>query len=548
MKPHDTFVELAAISIDFPLPAADRGRLDQHLAGCSTCWRTASALRYDAQVLADLPPVILPERRAAAILDGALHHRRDGNPVRLIVLAVLLGLLIIASIPIGAAMLRRINDDDLFVVVPVPTGALPTNALPTDPSASAAPAYDNGVGLSWARVDLPAAWVPDVGGAAMRGVIAGGPGAIAWGWAYGQAPRIWTTADGGTWEPATVEVPDHPDPDAGNPGTISAITAGGPGYVAVGYYDRLGTGRRGLVWTSVDGRAWALVPSGSQFEHVMLDEVLAWQGGLHLYGQESAGADEGEGLQLAWESPDGETWMPGKLSIPDGFRFSMPILASDRLWAFGFPVDPDLPNGWQQTRWLTSTDGWTWAQADLPRYPGPLFPLADRILTLLQPFPTSGDSAPPDVDSRPEPGVYRSTDATTWEPLWTGRSMEGYDLVEVGGTLVVVGDNSAGDPECWAECQAMGWRSTDGGASWLAVPADRVGGTMTAVVALPDGTLVAIGRLVDDRGSPGQAAWVSIPAAQPPTEAPAEPTPATPAASAGALLGDAWTTSVSNGD
>jgi hypothetical protein len=34
---------------------------------------------------------------------------------------------------------------------------------------------------------------------------------------------------------------------------------------------------------------------------------------------------------------------------------------------------------------------------------------------------------------------------------------------------------------------------------------------MTSVAALPDGTLVAVGRTVDDRGRPSTAAWVSPP-------------------------------------
>ena len=64
MKPHDTFLELAAIAIDFPLAPADRGRLEQHLASCPACARRASAFRGDALALGHLPAVILPERRA----------------------------------------------------------------------------------------------------------------------------------------------------------------------------------------------------------------------------------------------------------------------------------------------------------------------------------------------------------------------------------------------------------------------------------------------------------------------------------------------------
>ena len=158
-------------------------------------------------------------------------------------------------------------------------------------------------------------------------------------------------------------------------------------------------------------------------------------------------------------------------------------------------------------------------------------------MTLLRPFPTSGDSAPPDAADRPAPGLYRSTDGSSWEQLSQGvSSIGGYDLIEVGDTLVVVGDDAAGDPECLADCRnPIGWRSLDGGVTWRAVPADAADGTMTFVAALPDGTLVSVGRLLDDRGSSSPAAWVSIPAVRP-TATPV----ATPAAGSGAQLGDSW--------
>ena len=58
---------------------------------------------------------------------------------------------------------------------------------------------------------------------------------------------------------------------------------------------------------------------------------------------------------------------------------------------------------------------------------------------------------------------------------------------------------------------------------------------MTFVAALPDGTLVSVGRLLDDRGSPSPAAWVS----KPPVRPTATPV-VTPAAGSGAQLGDSW--------
>ena len=143
MKPHDTFLELAAIAIDFPLASADRGRLEQHLAGCAACGRTAHALRGDALAFSHLPPVTLPERRGAEILAAALHPPVVRNPVRLLAIAALLGLLLLGSLAAGAELLRRM-DDDLGVVLPVPSQAAspeagPSAAPSSSPLAPAAP-------------------------------------------------------------------------------------------------------------------------------------------------------------------------------------------------------------------------------------------------------------------------------------------------------------------------------------------------------------------------------------------------------------------------
>ena len=64
--------------------------------------------------------MILPERRGAEILAAALHPAAVRNPLRLLVLAALLGLLLLGSLAVGAQLLRN-REEDLSVVVPVPT-------------------------------------------------------------------------------------------------------------------------------------------------------------------------------------------------------------------------------------------------------------------------------------------------------------------------------------------------------------------------------------------------------------------------------------------
>ena len=139
MKPHDTFLELAAIAIDFPLAPADRGRLEQHLAGCPACVRGASAIRGDALAIGALPAVTLPDRRGAEILAAALHPGAIRHPFRLLVLAALLGLMLLGSLAVGAQLMRH-PEEDLSVVLPVPTqSAMPDASASAMPDASASP-------------------------------------------------------------------------------------------------------------------------------------------------------------------------------------------------------------------------------------------------------------------------------------------------------------------------------------------------------------------------------------------------------------------------
>ena len=123
MKPHDTFLELRPHrALDFPLAS-------------SRPWPPRAAPRPAARPAARGPrapgrcpgarapaPVILPERRRAEILAAALHPPVVRNPVRLLVVAALLGCSSWAPYAVGSELLRRM-DDDLGVVLPVPSQA-----------------------------------------------------------------------------------------------------------------------------------------------------------------------------------------------------------------------------------------------------------------------------------------------------------------------------------------------------------------------------------------------------------------------------------------
>ena len=66
------------------------------------------------------------------------------------------------------------------------------------------------------------------------------------------------------------------------------------------------------------------------------------------------------------------------------------------------------------------------------------------------------------------PGVHRSVDAATWQPLVVGRQL-GEEIVSIGDTMVMVGSAGA-CVEIDSRCDAAAWRSIDGGATCDAVP------------------------------------------------------------------------------
>ncbi len=495
MNRHQTALTLAALAIDFSLTPSERATLDGHVATCDSCADTAHALRSDAAAIASLPVPLLDRRRAEAVLAGVLEGSAVGRPAfRLLVVMAVLTLLALGSLAVGAEMLRRADQEDLSVVPPVPSPSM---------VADASPIADRGIGLSWAPVSMPGWTVPDPGGSTMNGVIAGGPGAIAWGWAYGVPAQVWTTADGVTWDLATIPFPADADPEYQEPGEVTSITAGGPGYVAAGFYHRLDTGRRSLIWTSTDGRAWTLVPHDPVFENGVVAHLVPWSGELLAFGYVSAGAGGGGADAKMWSSPDGVTWKAEALQLPAGLTMQFAVAATDGLWAYGATAGVDTA-GDGESIILTSIDGRTWTRSPLPRRDRDLAAPSGELLALVRVGWDIGTA----------PGTYRTDDLATWQVLSGDWSAVGFDLIDVGGLLIMVGDDS------------MSWRSTDSGRTWQVVPVADPPGTMRHVAALPDGTLVAVGDRVDGGDFPSPAAWVSVPVTSP--TSPAGPPVVTP--------------------
>lgn len=174
-------------------------------------------------------------------------------------------------------------------------------------------------GTTWSRVPHDESVFGGTGAQSMLSVTVGGPGlvavgAVGWDSAAhkdGDA-AVWTSVDGTTWS----RVP-HDEAVFGGTGvqTMESVTAGGPGFVAVGEDesrpwpprssspppDRVST-QSAAIWTSVDGVTWSRVPHDeSLFGGASAESVTAGGPGLVAVG------DDGQSA-VVWTSVDGITW------------------------------------------------------------------------------------------------------------------------------------------------------------------------------------------------------------------------------------------------
>ena len=162
-------------------------------------------------------------------------------------------------------------------------------------------------GYVWTRIERGAAF-GGPGYQTITSVTAGGPGLVAVG---GETSgddfdaAVWVSADGYAWTRI------HDEEVFGGPGNqfLASVTAGGPGLVAVGH-DRSSDGNssKGAVWVSADGYAWTRIHDEEAFGDLgtqLLASVTAGGPGLVAVGSE----DSDWGNQAAvWVSPDGYAW------------------------------------------------------------------------------------------------------------------------------------------------------------------------------------------------------------------------------------------------
>ncbi len=177
-------------------------------------------------------------------------------------------------------------------------------------------------GYAWTRVDGDGV----LGGAGaqwLEWVVAGGPGLVALG-----NGEVWVSVDGYTW----IHVDDEAVFDGLGAGVVS-MTAGGPGLVAVGFIQSTtdcswgGCHFDGAVWVSADGYTWTHIDDDAMFGgpgDQAIFAVTAGGPGLVAIGQSVSNGWEA----VVWQSTDGYTWT--RIDDPGCFGVSVLMAAWER--------------------------------------------------------------------------------------------------------------------------------------------------------------------------------------------------------------------------
>jgi hypothetical protein len=411
----------------------------------------------------------------------------------------------------GALLLRPVETDELPVVEnPAPTAPAVTEPAPTlttvapaaPPAVEVAPAPT----MTWSKVPAPGDVFTgngrDDGWQTINDVVAAGPGLVAVGVDTSggdEDAAVWYSEDGITWTRAP-----HDEEVFGGPGneTMTAITVGGPGLVAVGGSGPPSeveglheiSGQHAAVWYSADGIVWNRAPDSEAFVAadgaIVMKDVAPGGPGLVAVGALSHPADEPLAVSdfggvnteidqdldaVVWTSVDGLSWerLPHDDSAfgGDGVWHDMRAIAQHgrqlvAVGAAGFDILGPPSETLATAAVWTSTDGSTWTLLpfdDVFRY-GSEWTVMNDVTSDGEVLTAVGLAELPQ-----EPVTWSSTDGVAWTrvapehpPLLIPR-LDG--VAAQGEMLVTVGKGSDNGP-------AMVWFSTDGGVTWFDHPWD----------------------------------------------------------------------------
>jgi hypothetical protein len=427
-----------------------------------------------------------------------------------------------------ALLLAACGDDDGLLTTTSTGGEVTTttagqaSTTTEGPTTSAGPVGESG----WARIPhddavfgvLDSSWM----WALAYGVTAAGPGVVAVGDRfpsrdYRDRPGVWISPDGANWA-----VVPHDETVFGGHGEgyLEAVAAGPLGLVAVGS-EYNGDDYDAVVYTSPDGLAWSRVadPEG-------LFGGPGWQG-MHAVtaggpGWVAVGYDDvGEGseadwIAAVWTSPDGVTWsrVPHDEALFGGQNdqemFGV-VAAGPGLVAVG--VDDEAPAAW------VSADGLSWGKVSSDRFSSdPDFADADKTMRAVAVGPMGlvavgslGWYVGPDAEDDVDAAVWVSDDGLSWTlvsedaAIFGGPEDQEMAAVTAGGPgLVAVGrDGSGGDANAavWVSAEGVNWVRVLDDASFGGVGDQEMYG-----VAVVGPLVVAVGR-----DGTSAAVWVSPP-------------------------------------
>jgi hypothetical protein len=278
--------------------------------------------------------------------------------------------------------------------------------------------------------------------------LAAGPGGVvAVGSIDGQLAS-WTSPDGVAW---TSHAGAFPTPTTGSDTfTVTDVAALDAGWLAVGREDppcnhNCGLAPvRALVWRSVDGIAWTLVPGQASLSGAAMTGAARWGPGLVAVG--SAGVDA-----AAWTSIDGRAWTRAadaptfheRPSTDPSLWTSMAGVAAGEgiVVAVGFEGNGGGHGPSARAWW--STDGGTWANAEGEQFQsgGEVDVRLSQVIAAAAGFLAVGFSTGGCVG-----GIWASTDGRSWRCDAAASSFAGFSPSAAASSAsveVVVGLGSA---------------------------------------------------------------------------------------------------------
>lgn len=382
----------------------------------------------------------------------------------------------VETVPQRGRLRSRMAAAGVLMAVCLLVGLTPSAALAQTDGNAPAPS-------AWERAEVPTT----PAGIGLWDVTAGGPGFIAVGGGFTDGAAvatavIWVSDDGRAWQ----SVPLFGEAATGVP---RAITATPDGFVAVG------SGccpDEAAVWLSPDGLSWARLPDQPGFADTAMLGVTSTPDGIVAVGC-SAVMECMSGL--AWSSPDGRSWSESVLldMLPLGAAST-----SAGILALGSsePYEGDAALS-------TSDDGVTWAGAVDLSVGGALHAAVDMAEGVMA---VGGTIDFEDGDS--EGLLATSSDGLAWEAQQP-RRLRGVWLEDVATTdagLLLVGWRASRDDQVPATLWTTDLRTFEAGAFPREV---KLSGDLHAVAFGTDGaTAVAVGSSILDRGDV-PTIWVS---------------------------------------